>query len=203
MEHQAAHDALARHMRAALKTYGHDRLELEWRLGHRQGHFRPGVDTTSWARLQLALDASPAFTKSFSETTEKMGDVAGVKCICSGRGEQWMHKKRLANVDVDPAGPWGVRASVSLETLEHEAPGGVDLKYERRKQRWSYTHRCWRVDLTRVSSNLPSQLDEDNETHEVEIELVDTGVLFERTVDYVVEWGWSIAKDVCSMCVLK
>lgn len=186
-------------MREAVKTYGHNRLELEWRLGHRQGGFRPGIDAAAWGRIQRALDASPAFRGSFQETTERLGSGGGVKCICDGQRTLWMHKKRLADVDKDAEGPWSVRASVSLESLEDEAPAGVVLKYERRKKRWSYTHRCWRIDLTRVSSNLPSHLDEDSEAHEVEVELVDTGILFERTLAYVVEWGWRICEDLCAM----
>lgn len=193
---------LVRHIKSAIVTYGHDCIELEWRLGHRQGRFRPGVGVDAWRRLQHALDTSPHFQRSFTDTVERMGDAPGVKCITdltSGGGETWMHKQRLADVDDDSLGPWSVRASVSLEEPDAAPAIKAFLKYERKKQRWSYRHRCWRIDLTRVSSNLPCQLDEDRETHEVEIELADQDVLFEKPVDYVVEWGWSLARDMCEL----
>lgn len=192
--------SLEQHMRRAVTTYGHDRIELEWRLGHRQGNFRPGVGTDAWRRLQHALDTSPHFQKTFVETVEKLGDVPGVKCIhhVASQEDVWMHKKRLADVDAESDSAWSIRASVSLEELEeHPAPG--QLKYERRKRRWSYRHKCWSIDLTQVCSNLPHDLDEDRETHEVEVELVDQGVLFERPVAYIVEWGWDLARDMCAI----
>ena len=195
-------EALARHMRSAVTTYGHSAIELEWRLGHRHGSFRPGVDAAAWRRLRDALDASPAFEQSFEETAEKLGD--GIKCISTQSTQPiWLHKKRLAAVDVDADadGPWTIRASVSLESRETAPPAqqAASLQYERRKKRWSYTHMCWRIDLTRVQTNLPSHLDEDSDIHEVEIELVDQGILFERALDNVLEWGWTMSRDLCKL----
>lgn len=190
-------------LRAALGTYGHSRLELEWRLGHRQTAFRPGVGADAWRRLQTALEASPAFAKSFTESVEHMGDVPNLKRIDSEGKEVWMHKKRLADVDLDPeAGstrPWTVRASVSLEEADGVRATGAELRYERHKRRWSYRHECWSVDLTIVRSNLPTHLDDDEEAYEVEIELVDQGVLFEKTVEHVVEWGWGLVEDMMGL----
>lgn len=201
-------EALAGHMHAAVTTYGHDRLELEWRLGHRQGSFRPGVGADAWRRLQAALDASPAFQRTHKHTVEQLGDSTGVKCVTerdpAGKPvgkPTWMHKKRLADVDTEPTDPrpWSVRASVSLEEEEGVAPGSVKLKYERSKQRWSYRHRCWSIDLTQVRSNLPTHLDDDQDCFEVEIELVDQGMLFERPLRNLVEWGWKLADEVCGL----
>lgn len=190
---------LAKHLRVATRTYGHHRIELEWRLGHRQGNFRPGVDPSAWERLRAALDASPAFQKSFARSTERLEDRGGIKCIESEGQSTWMHKKRLANVDCDPPGPWTIRASVSLEEPQDTGPPGSTMKYERRKQRWSYRHRCWRIDLTRVATNLPANADDDVDAHEVEIELADPGVLFERPFDHVAAWGWKMAEEVCGL----
>lgn len=197
-------DTLVRHVRDAVSTYGHTRIELEWRLGHRQGHFRPGVGADAWKRLQAALDASPAFHGFFKESVETMTDAPGMKCIRDSSGkESWMHKKRLADVDSDSGDgnkPWSVRASVSLEEADAAAPPGLGhIKYERHKRRWSYRHACWSVDLTAVRSNLPAQLDEDEETYEVEIELADQGVLFEKTVEHVVAWGYTLADELMAL----
>lgn len=204
-----ATQALVRHMRSAVSTYGHTRIELEWRLGHRQGHFRPGVGAEAWHRLQAALDSSPAFHMFYKESTELMGDVPGMKCIRDATGkESWMHKKRLADVDSDSDKPWSVRASVSLEETEKGAPPQQmqqlqqlqqQIRYERHKRRWSYRHACWSVDLTAVRSNLPAHLDEDEDAYEVEIELADQGILFEKTVEHVVAWGYRLADDMMAL----
>lgn len=188
---------VVKHTRAAIAAYGHDHVELEWRLGHRQGSFRPGVGETAWSRLKDALDSSPAFQKSHSCSVERIGD--GTKCVENADGSRaWMHKKRLADVDDDPQGTWSMRVSVSFE--DAAAVGDeTKLKYERKKERWSYQHVCWSIDLTKVSSNLPAQLDEDRYTYEVEIELVDQGMMFERTLDHLVQWGFDIARDVCKI----
>ena len=88
----SAQAALVRHVRSAVSTYGHTRVELEWRLGHRQGHFRPGVGADAWSRLQAALEASTAFSAFYKESTETMSDAPGMKCIRDASGkESWMH----------------------------------------------------------------------------------------------------------------
>ena len=129
-----------------------------------------------------------------------MGDQQGIKCLGDGLGaDKWMHKKRLANVDSDTnQGPWSIRASVSLEELD-TTPAPIALKYSRNKRRWSYRHRCWSIDLTRVQSNLPNDLDSDQDVYEIEVELVDPGILFQRSLDNVVVWGWQIAQDMCGL----
>lgn len=192
---------LAAHMQRAVSTYGHESVELEWRIGHRQGAFRPGVGESAWSRLKAALDASPAFQRSYQDSVEKLGTAASIKCIEHDGGQVWVHKKRLADVDTNSASfrPWSVRGSVSFEEVGSAPSTAVDLRYQRRKERWSYRSQCWSVDLTRVRSNLPNQLDSDQDVYEVEVELVDRGMLFERTMSNLVEWGWCIAKDLCTL----
>lgn len=186
---------LTRHMRRAVTRYGHSCVELEWRIGHRQGSFRPGVGEEAWTRLKHALDASPAFEPTFKHSCERMGGATNIKCV---DGTAWVHKRRLADVDVEER-PWSVRASVSLEEPGDPTMATTVLQYERRKQRWSYRHRCWSIDLTRVRSNLPVHLDDYEDLFEVEIELVDPGMLFERPAAHLVEWGWRIAGEVCAL----
>lgn len=186
---------LSRHMRRAVTRYGHSCVELEWRIGHRQGSFRPGVGKEAWTRLKQALDASPAFESSFQHSCERMGGATNTKCV---DGTTWVHKRRLADVDVEER-PWSVRASVSLEEPGEPVAASTVLKFERRKQRWSYRHRCWSIDLTQVRSNLPSHLDDYEDLFEVEIELVDPGMLFERPASHLVVWGWRLAGEVCAL----
>lgn len=191
-----------------MRTYGNERLEFEFRLGHKTGGaagqkvggFRPGVDGEAWARLKGALDASSAWTVTHSVTTERI-DSAGSKLVLDSSEQPVcvIHKKRLSDRDFSTDSPWCARASLSLEEREDVPAAGIKHVYERRKKRWSYAFKCWSVDLTQVAGNLPHQLDDDRESYEVEIELRDTKELFVRTVDSIVHWGWDMVHDVCKL----
>lgn len=205
LELARAQDALVR----ALKTYGNDRVELEFRLGHRvEGKFVPGVSERAWSSIKQRLDASVDKFKVVVATTEERicdGDRRNgtAKYVVPGQGAPfWMHKKRLSDTDMNTtAGPWCCRASLSLEEVDPPgaAPPPGTHRFQRHKQRWSYVHRCWSIDLTRVTSNLPHQLDNDDVSYEIEIELRDTTELFARPLDNVLLWGWTMACDLCAM----
>jgi hypothetical protein len=186
-----------------VRTYGRERLEFEFRLGHKAvaGAFRPGVDAAAWRRLKAALDSGHGWRVTHSATTERLDD-RGAKVVVDahGRVTRVIHKKRLVHRDYDTDSPWCARASVSLETEEppHTA-ADIATTYERRKERWSYAYKCWSVDLTRVLGNLPHQLDDDAETYEVELELADTAELLTTAADHLVRWAWSIVRDLCAL----
>ena len=189
--------SLAACVRSTIAAHGLDALELEWRLGHSMGAFRPGVSEEAWERLRQALDASPAFSKRYVETREGIAD--GLRRAESEAGVAWVHKKRVADFDsAAEEGPWGVRASVSVETPA-PAPASFQARYERHKRRWSYRHDCWSVDLTRVRGNGPSHLDADSDVYEIEIELGDKEVLLERPLDHIVQWGRTMASEICGL----
>jgi len=203
--------AVARTLAGVLKTYGRDRLELEFRLGQRSGgKFVPGVSEDGWQRLKDQLDASSAMTCEASTTRELIPGNDGAKYVvpCAPPGADqpakpfWMHKKRLQDIDGDTRhAPWSCRASMSLEVVDRPAARQApqDCKFERHKQRWSYTYKCWSIDLTRVMSNLPHQLDNDAVSFEVEIELVDTSEFFARPMEDIVRWGLRLVDDMCRM----
>lgn len=201
----ALEDALA----STLKTYGHERLELEFRLGHHtggRGGFVPGVSQASWETLKAALDKSTAFRVVATDTRELIsGDGSGAKYVVDVTGSRqpyWTFKKRLWDIEQDTVGPWSCRASASLEVVNEspqQRPAPTSHRFERHKMRWSYRHRCWSFDLTRVASNLPHQLDNDGVSYEVEIELADATELFARPVPNLVEWARTLVADVCGM----
>lgn len=228
----AAAGDVARALAGVVKAYGRDRLELEFRLGHRGrgGAFVPGVPEAEWTRLKAALDASGDASSSkicpptYAEARERIaGDSSGAKYVVPAASAAatppaapggdaaaaqgyLMHKKRVRDVDVD-VGTWCCRASMSLEVVEPGQSGGQSgglgvgsaFKYERHKKRWSYRYKCWSIDLTAVASNLPHQLDNDGMSYEVEIELVDTSVLFTMPMPVLAEWGLQLARDMCSL----
>ena len=197
--------AIAACVRSTIAQHGLDALELEWRLGHSMGSFRPGVSEEAWERLRRTLDGSPAFTKGYVETREGIADglrrseSETLGTAGASAGVSWVHKKRVADFDsAADEGPWGVRASVSVETPHAPAPS-FQPRFERHKRRWSYRHDCWSVDLTRVRGNGPNHLDADSDVYEIEIELGDKEVLFERPLDHIVQWGRLMASEICAM----
>jgi hypothetical protein len=189
-------------LREVLK-YGHERLELEFRFGHSgSGAFRPGVSKEAWEAIKAELDSSANFEKQYVETREVIrGSEKTVTNVADG-SVTIMHKKRLSDTDIDIA-PWTLRASLSLEETDDKpndrptavAPRANKASFTRHKRRWRYLHKCWSVDLTRVQSNLPHQLDTDEDVYEIEIELVDTEELFVRPVNNVIAWGLQMARD--------
>lgn len=200
--------AIAAGLAAVVKKYGIDRLELEFRLGFKvAGKFVPGVSREGWTKLKERLDASAVMSSDVRVTKTReliTGDGSGGKYVIDATGREpphWMHKKRLKDFDVD-LGAYSCRASMSLEVVDppdKQQPPPAAHKFERVKERWSYRHRCWSVDITRVESNLPHQLDNDAMSYEVEIELRHPKELFTRPMPVVVDWGLTLAKDMCDM----
>lgn len=197
-------------MAQVLRTYGRERLELEFRLGLRTaGKFVPGVSETAWNYLKSKLDTGSLGQGVVVTDTRELirDDGSGGKYVVDAADKvpsHWIHKKRLYDNDIDTGTPWCCRASMSLEVVDapgrQPAPAPVAHRFERHKQRWSYPFKCWSIDLTRVVSNLPHQLDNDGVSYEVEIELRDTAELFTRTTEDVLLWGWSLVDDVCGLC---
>jgi hypothetical protein len=196
--------AIADSLAAVVKKYGRERLELEFRLGHRTGSgasFVPGVPEAEWQRLKAALDGCEAFGAAHHTDARELIDRGSKYVMPTAGAGHWMHKQRMKDIDVDVSGcPWTCRASMSLEVVDppSASPEGA-CKFERHKRRWSYRYRCWSVDLTEVMSNLPHQMDNDGKSFEVEIELADTSELFARPMVDIAAWGLVLAKDMCGL----
>lgn len=238
---------------AVLRTHGHRRMELEFRLGRSGpgGAFVAGVSEAHWRRLASALETSRHDGATRSDTVEYVqadggryavprgnrgeshpaggaptesptesptGDLAAAEHDEPGRAGRdpaasdgpapaikITHKERLHRLDYPAPAPhpWTVRASIALEVVERPPPGASGdpppHRFRRTKDRTSYRFGPWTVDLTKATSNLPGELDNDDETFEVEVELADATVLFARPLEDVVRWGWGIACDMCAL----
>lgn len=188
----------ARDVFAAAQAYGLDTLEVEFRLGRFLGReFVPGVPEPFFNAVRAVLEAS-RFAKSQSQSVERI--AGGFKRVTRPDGsEHFQQKNRLTVTDMPGRGAVAVRGAVSLEVSSQTPPAdchvaGHDIV--RRKNRRSYTHKGWTVDMTVVTGN--ANLDDDTPQYEIEVELSDPGMLYEYPPDYVVECGQRIVRDLFS-----
>lgn len=162
-------------------------LELEWRLGtYTSTGFHPGLTETQWQALRTKLDTMFPFIDIV--TTERI--VENVAWVSSTEGT-WI-KKKIRCFDYDA--PPHVRISASTEHLQ-PVPQGTPVPtnvYTRYKERRSYScDDCWSFDLTKVA--VTSDVDCDTFLYEVEIELKNKDILFERPAWNVLAWGTDLS----------
>lgn len=188
-------NALIAALKTAVATYGHKRLEIEFRIGRLvNSKFVPGVTRDAFVKIQDHLKSLPSQEINTTETIFR-----DCKRIYDHDSQTTtvLHKKKIHATDVDTGTLWTVRAALALEepgALEDLGP--ATSVYERTKRRTRFTSKGWAIDLTRVASNLPDDLDSDSETYEVEIELLDVDSLYTRTVMEVLHWGLKISNDM-------
>lgn len=186
----------------ACNRHGHKGMELEFRLGHHlPGCFSPNVGKVPFFRLKKQMDATFPRT-SYIETIEKIGQVKHVSTVHLVQAgtpippppPYCMTKTKVFQTDLEDLGPYTIRVGIALEKVVSQQT--TNPRITRHKKRQRYFHKCWAFDLTEVVSN--GDLDNE-ESYEVELELVDTGILFEKTMDFVVHWGLDLVKDVVRM----
>ena len=191
--------------------HGHIGLELEFRLGHvlAGGHFSPNVGKDQFAKLKSKLDAAKKFERVVAvETVEKIGNAGGgagafkhVTTLGISTGPPpppyCMTKHKVYQKDFTVTeSPYTTRCGIAMEKVVPlvDAPTG----FTRHKRRTRYIYKMWAFDLTTVVSNTDIDTEE---SYEVEIELLDPGLLFERTMDSIAEYGLSLVQDAVRMLV--
>ena len=195
----------------AANRHGHAGLELEFRLGHvlAGGQFSSNVGRDQFLKLKKKLDDSTVFDTYCVETVEKIASSVKHVTTLNITGQSGenppppsfcMTKNKVFHKDfvLDPASPYTVRCGIAIEKIipMHQ----INSKFTRHKKRVRYVYRSWAFDLTEVVSN--TDLDTE-ESFEVEIELMDSGLLFERTMDSVAEWGLKLVTDCIRMLELN
>ena len=196
--------------------HGHIGLELEFRLGHvlAGGHFSPNVGKEQFEKLKGKLDAAKKFD-TFDrvvsvETVEKIGTARGpgggafkhvtTLGISSGPPPPpyCMTKHKVYQKDFTVTeSPYTTRCSIAMEKVVPLT--NIPTGFTRHKRRTRYVYKMWAFDLTTVVSNTDIDTEE---SYEVEIELIDPGLLFERTMDSIAEYGLTLIQDAVEMLVL-
>jgi hypothetical protein len=165
-------------------------VELEFRIGITGSRgFKSCVGETRWNTLRAHLGEG-----RIENTIERMTND-GSKYVISNDTKKWIHKKRLGNEDSTTNGGWCIRASTSLEIQDVTTPEPTSWRFQRKKHRVSYDVGAWRIDLTKVSSTPPADVDTEF-TYEVEIELADPKEFFSKELGDILASGRQIAEDM-------
>lgn len=181
-----------------LKDYGHDGLEIEWRMGSRfDGHFRAGISQEAWLKVCRKVESIANIKKSACSTIEhSMSDGCTKKIVDSTGVETWMTKYKLAHLDEATC-----RLAIAKESVLDGPPHteqALRVAHTRHKERLSFFYKIWRIDLTKVTSNDAAHVDEDSETYELELEIWDTTALFSYTVEYLCEWAVDLMRQLAA-----
>jgi hypothetical protein len=192
-------------LREVLHDQGHKNVEFEVRLGRVVNNmYVAGVSKAKFEHLLRMLEASPSFTKIEKTTLEKLNGSDARFIIENGdeASGRWCYKKKVyATLCPEKEDGLVPRASVAIEGHDHTPPkpGSAPYKYHRLKKRTSFRYKCWSVDLTRVTSNLPGQFDNDEEIYEVEIELAGTEAYFVYTLNHLVKWAIHLLNELIAL----
>lgn len=203
----------------AAHDHGHTGLELEFRLGQilPGNYFSANVGKDNFNTLKSKLDAATFERVVDVETVETIHNTlkqslkhavnqslkhVSTLSICDPQNNEQpppppycMTKTKVYQTDFN-AGNFAARCAIAIE---RPVPlRVVSSRFVRSKKRRRYIYRCWAFDLTEVVSNADVDTEE---TYEVEVELLDPGILFERTMDSVVEWGTMLVNDLAKLMV--
>lgn len=191
--------------------HGHKGLELEFRFGHMLpgGHFSANIGKAAFQKLKTTFDAIQKFDRVVDiETVEKIADVKHVTTLALAESSMLsstpkpppppfcMTKQRVFQKEftVVAESPYTIRANIALEKIVPLRT--VISKLTRHKKRRRYIYKCWAYDFTEVVSNGDIDMEE---SYEIELELVDPGILFEKTMDYLLEWGLTLVCDIINV----
>ena len=171
----------------------HD-IEIEFRLGSvmrfdDKTRFTPGIRQEAWSKLKAHLDGAECWESTHHGVVEDR-IAGGVRMT----GDTCIQKRKVWSYDFDDGTSYQIRASIAVESpVAH--PKAAVRPYVRRKERFSYVWKCWRYDLTHVTSNSLDDLDADG-TFEVELEFWDPLNLVVVPMSEVMKWGHQIMKGI-------
>lgn len=177
-------------------------LEVEYRLGHMPRLLRDKVCTL--------LDACDAWEggETTVETDRRHPRQHGLRYTEASvpqdeeenkAGGYWMVKHRLFMTQVHDGMARPVKLCMSSEIPA--APGRAeDMTVYRTKTRRSWTWRCWRVDVTDVTTNDPALRDADD-IIELELELIrDHDLVLYYDTPTLLAWGFRVVDDLLRAC---
>ena len=176
------------------------KIELEFRIGEMDGNrFVSSLRKVVWNQMKNKMKEKPQECTIVDKYVGYGNKGVSTRFVSKSSGEEfWEQKKKIDNTTV-PSGKFAMRTSLALEEQSASAPPGTPLiksnsqfTTQRKKVRTSYTMGPWRVDFTRVEQ-IPESNDVE-ETYEVEVELADNGIFFEKEIEQVLHEGKKIVE---------
>lgn len=165
-------------------THKHTKdIEMEMRIGRKKGagKFDTSLPGETWSRVKHSLDLYKGWEAVEETKCTVFRGTKGIRLTEDEHGERvCVRKTNRENKDF-PLGPvdnWCVRFSASVEKPIKEPEEFDDIFT---KERWSYTRKGVRIDLTILS---PEDKDAEEKDHQIELELLsltdDKEVLFKQ-----------------------
>lgn len=158
-----------------LEYKGKDNIEIELRLGQLQlNEFKSGLGSKDfYNKIKSTLDTCKTWEKVINNRSEETC-LNGLRKITSFNGkkvmkQQCIRKERILVKNLEFSGtPYDIRISVAKEIpVEEKIKQGTGII--RKKNRFSYYHKDYRIDLTTVEQ-IENQVSEFN--YELEVEFM-------------------------------
>lgn len=170
----------------AVDTYGAESIEMEYR--------RKIDKKTHDAILNMLKNTDHIHFIGSYTSREELGDTDArdITFPDDSTIEPFtLYKKRLCSMHFDD-----VRLSVSLE--RRGEPDGTTKTVFRIKHRHSFhIDNTWKIDLTRVETNDPRYLDNDEYAYELELELMTASDgIYRYTIDHIMDWGKILIDEI-------
>jgi hypothetical protein len=176
-----------------------DNIEIELRIGQIQHDgFKPGLGTKDfYNKIKNTLDTCKTWTKVINNKSEELCSN-GLRRITSFNGKkvmkhQCMRKERILTKDLTYTGtPYDIRISIAKEI---ESEDKIKTGILRKKNRYSYYYKDYRIDLTLVE-----QIDNGVSiiNYELEVEFLNTKN--EVSDKYRSHSGLLLIRDMINMC---
>ncbi|AGE59982.1 mRNA capping enzyme beta chain [Acanthocystis turfacea Chlorella virus WI0606] len=180
------------------------KVELEFRIGEMDGNrFVSSLRKVVWNQMKGKMKEAPEEQTIIDKYVGNGNKGVSTRFVATLDGNEfWEQKKKIDNTTV-PSGKFAMRTSLALEEKSSAPPPGTPIitsnsqfTMQRKKARTSYRMGPWRVDFTRVEQ-IPDNSDTE-ETYEVEVELVDAGIFFEKEIEQVLHEGKKIVDMLVS-----
>ncbi|ABT16218.1 mRNA capping enzyme beta chain [Acanthocystis turfacea Chlorella virus MO0605SPH] len=180
------------------------KVELEFRIGEMDGNrFVSSLRKVVWNQMKGKMKEAPEEQTIIDKYVGNGNKGVSTRFVATLDGNEfWEQKKKIDNTTV-PSGKFAMRTSLTLEEKSTAPPPGTPIitsnsqfTMQRKKARTSYRMGPWRVDFTRVEQ-IPDNSDTE-ETYEVEVELVDVGIFFEKEIEQVLHEGKKIVDMLVS-----
>jgi hypothetical protein len=186
-------------MESQLKTLllnnDYRKIELEFRIGMMvDNRFISSLPKVIWNQMKSKMTETTEEYTIIDKYLDSGDRNIATRFVTRSNGEEFWEQKNKVHHTMSSNDRFEVRTSVALEEHSSAPPLGTpritsnaQFAMQRKKMRASYTMGPWRVDFSRVEQ-IP-QCNDVEELFEVEVELADNGIFFEKEVEQVLHEG--------------